>query len=153
MKGPQFRAELFRAFVEAGFTRGGKTVGRDGDAARVLVGVEVSHGTFAQISVGFSLIALGGERPARVELSHMYFGLHRIFPAYRDLIIAAEMLDRTEQPECFAELLSLVPSKFAPHLVWLSNSSNLRTAYRDGALRNGLVLHVADRFLMSEAPS
>jgi hypothetical protein len=151
MKGPQFRAELFRAFVKVGFVRSGKVVAHDGDAARVVVGVEVSDGTFAKVSVGFSLIALGGERPARVELSHMYFGLHRIFPAHRDLIIAAEMLDRREQPEAFAELLSLVQSEFAPHLVWLSSGSNLRTTYRDGALRNGLVWHFAERHLMSEA--
>jgi hypothetical protein len=143
-----FRKGLERAWLAAGFHRAGKSYRRDGSTAATLLSAEKGFGSQWFISVGFWLMGLGADVPDRVERTHMYFRLERLFPEFRETILAAGALGEPEQPESFEQLLHLLAGPIDAALRALGTEEGLRAAINSDRLCQGLIRKEAREYLV-----
>lgn len=151
MNDKQFKKGIFMTLGEHGFTQQGNLMGISSEGAMVLVGVEKGFGDQWFINVGFCLDRIGADAPKRVEQSHMYFRLERLFPSHRELILAAGDLADPEQPDAYEVLLSHLSRDIADELRQLGSERGAIDAYRAGRFGGGLVTKFAREILSGSA--
>lgn len=139
MKATAFKRGLEDAFVAMGFRRSGRSLRRDASEVTVIVGVEKGFGDQWFVNVGFWIHSLGAPPPDRVESSHFYFRLERLFPDMRETILGAGALSDEEQEQKYHELVDLLADRVAPELEALTTEAGLREAMVRGRLRDGLM--------------
>jgi hypothetical protein len=147
--GQQFTAGIFAALKQAGFSGTGNLRRVIGEGGTVLVGVEKGFGDQWFVNAGICLDSLGSEQIERIERSHMYFRLERLFPQYRELILASGQLDDPEQAIAYGELIGLLANDIALGLKQLASARGAAEAYRAGRLEGGLVTKAARELLSS----
>ncbi|HMS18118.1 MAG TPA: DUF4304 domain-containing protein [Planctomycetota bacterium] len=155
MTNSEFKGIIRRAFTLNGFRYVSKNLRFDGSAASILIGLQkFEYGESYFINVGLYLRTLGDEVPAKVEHTHMYFRLERLFPEWSDAIIIGGQLSHHEQPDLAVHLARLIEDKCVPALVELANSlDRIRRVWKDGGLRSGFILKEARQLLSSEISS
>lgn len=141
-----FREQIESAFVLAGFSKANKTVRYDGAAGAVLIGIQkISTSSQYAINIGFWLYGLGEECPDKVELTHLYFRMERLFPDDRGGIVSA--CDLT-QPEFLDVLCEQIRGEYAKELMlFVGDISTIRDMYSLGRFTNGLIRKEARSFL------
>ncbi|MCG5510083.1 hypothetical protein [Ectothiorhodospira lacustris] len=135
--------------MKKNFARLGDLMFTSGDDAVALVGVEKGFGEQKFVTVGFCICRIGIELPRRVELAHMYFRLERLFPQYRECILAAGALDDSDQIAAFKQFLGYLEHTFAPDICGMTSEGGLVKAYCAGRFDAGLVTKQARDFLVS----
>jgi hypothetical protein len=154
MTNKEFKNTIDRVLFFGGFKIVAKNYHYTGEVAVILVGLQkVEYNEQYFINVGFWLTAIGGDNiPLKIEKTHMYFRLERLFPDRRELIIRAGDLSAPEQPRASSLLSQMLADDFIPELISLSNSlDSLRCAYRNGILQSGLILREARELLHSNS--
>jgi hypothetical protein len=146
-----FRSELERALLSIGFERAGKSLVRYDSKVWTLVGLEKGFGNQWSINIGFWLDALGGERPERVEQTHLYFRLERLVPEYHATITLAGALGEPDQPSAYEQLLRLLHGTIGSELRQLGSESGLRQVMAQGRLTQGLVRKEAREWLSAHS--
>lgn len=147
MNGMQFKRGIFSSLMRHGFSARGDLVVLSSDCVSILVGV--SHGFGAQwhIDVGFMLLPLSCQVSARVEKSHMYIRLERLFPEHREAILKAGRLDDPEQQISYEFLSRLLDTQIFAQLSSYTTLQNLAIAFNSLAFTGGLVTKEARQFL------
>ena len=143
MTGQEFRKGLFGALKQHGFARHGSLMRLPGDAVVTLIGVQKGFGQQRFVNVGFWLKQLGGDEPGRIEHSHMYFRLERLFPQHREFILWAGDLAAEGQLSAYHEFLKLLVDEIVGGLKQLGTAEGLVDAYHVGRLTQGLVTKAA----------
>lgn len=118
-----------------------------GDAAIILVGVQKGFGEQWFVNVGFWLKQLGRKEPDRIEQSHLYFRLERLFPQHREFILKASDLADEGQVSAYHEFLRVLVDEIAGDLKQLGTTEGLFDAYHAGRLTVGLVTKAAKEML------
>jgi hypothetical protein len=139
MNAASFKSNIEQVLVSAGFERHEKSLRRYESCVWTLVGIEKGFGPQWHINVGFWLEALDGKCTARVEQSHLYFRLERVFPEHRETITLAGALGDSNQPEAYAALLALLQGDIDRQLRALGTEAGLRAALTAGRLIQGLI--------------
>ena len=143
------RAGLDRVLTEAGFERAAKSLRRRGSGVWTVVELQKGFGQLWHINIGFRLEALGGVCPRRVEQTHLYFRLERLFPAWRETITTAGALDDQGQARAFEALLGLLDGEVRRELLVLASEHGLSSALASGRLSEGLIRKEARNHLLS----
>lgn len=147
MNGLQFKKGIFSLLMRQGFSARGDLMILSSDSVSVVLGV--SHGFGAQwfIDVGFMLLPLSRQVPARVEQSHMYFRLERLFPEHREAILKAGRLDDPDQKNVYDFFVGLLNGQIVSQLSSYTALQNLASAFNSGRFTGGLVTKDARQFL------
>ncbi len=88
MKTNEFKSTIENIFSSKGFDVSGKDLGFKGSEACILINIQkFDQNIQYSMNVGFNLNTLDDSVPKRVELSHMYFRLERLFPELREIIL------------------------------------------------------------------
>ena len=151
MTGQEFAKGLFGALPQHGFARCGSLMRLPGDAVITLVGVQKGFGEQWFVNVGFWLKQLGRNEPDRIEQSHMYFRLERLFPQYREFILEAGDLAAEGQLSAYHKFLKVLVDEIASDLKQLGTAEGLVDAYHAGRLSAGLVTKAAKELLARTA--
>lgn len=150
MTGLKFKKHLEIHLLKLGFIRHGKNSKRETDSASILIGIQKGFGSQWFINVGFWLPSLGGnDIPEKIESTHLYYRLERLFPEYRETIIGAGDLEYEAQFIELDRLKDLLASDIIPDLCILGLETNLKKALAEGRLKNGMIGKEARRFLAS----
>ncbi|MHC2467078.1 hypothetical protein [Bradyrhizobium embrapense] len=144
-----FKEDLFEALLQQGFVRGRDLMRASNDRMVTLVGVEKGFGGQWFINVGLWFTWAGTEEPNRVEQAHLYFRLERLFPQYREIVLAAGDLGDVGQSEACQRLAELISSEIATNVKRLGTEEGLVEAYRARRLEGGLVTKVAKEWLLA----
>jgi hypothetical protein len=147
MSGAAWKKPLEAVLVDLGFSRVGKSYRRLSPDAAVLFSIEKGFGAQWHFNVGFWLSVLGATAPDRVEASHLYLRLERLFPAYRDTILAAGATDEAGQLEALDRLCILLRDSLNPRLRELATIDELRRAVQSGQLNAGMMRKEAREYL------
>jgi hypothetical protein len=139
MKTAVFKSGIEKALTGVGFQRTGNTLQRECHNVATLIGLQKGDGNQWFMNVGFWLSGMGGTIPDRVEQTHLYFRLERLFPRYRETILTAGALSDEEQPAAYRQLIELLDSQIAPELQVLATEASLRKGLGEGRLTHGLV--------------
>jgi hypothetical protein len=143
MKGQDFKKGVFAALQQCEFVRLGNLLRASGQGASIFVGTEKGFGDQWFVSVGLCLDGLGVDLLDRLEQSHMYFRLERLFPQHRELILTAGQLDDPRQPAAYQAFLGLLAGEVANDLERLASERGVVEAYRLGRLTGGLITKAA----------
>jgi hypothetical protein len=146
-KATKFKRDLFQALRQHAFAPSGGAMRFSGDDTVTLVGVQKGFGERWFINVGFWLCRLGTLEFNRIEETHVYFRIERLFPEHRDVILCAGDISDTGQDEAFRALLFLLDNEIAIKLKSLGTEQGLVEAYRAGRLKHGLVTVAARQVL------
>ena len=133
MRPASFRKGIDAALAAVGFVRRGKTYQFESPDTVVLVGLQKEHGDQWFINVGFWLRGLGDAHTDRVEQTHLYFRLERLFPRFRETILVAGALDDDSEPRAYDELVELLRREIGSTLKDLATVDSLRDAMRAAA--------------------
>ncbi len=120
-------------------TKGFDVLGRDfifkGSDADILINIqELDKSVQYCINVGFHLNALDSFVSKKVELSHMYFRLERLFPHLREII-----LDGCNMKN-FGQFKTVLSEECVPKLIELANSIDLiKLWFVEGGFDNGMI--------------
>lgn len=142
-----FRQGIYGALQSLGFKKRGKSVYRDQERVLVLVSVEGGKSSRWYIDVGFWLKSLGETTTDRHEKTHIYIRLERLFPMYRDIILAACALGAPDQPIGYKRLLELLPTEIDGRLRSIGTEDGLKIALRDSHFSHALSLPEARKYL------
>jgi hypothetical protein len=147
MNSLQFKKGIFSLLMRQGFAARGDLIVLSSDSVSIVLGV--SHGFGAQwfIDVGFTLLPLSRQVPVRVEQSHMYFRLERLFPEHREAILKAGRLDDPEQENFYHCFVGLLDRQIVSQLGSYTTLQNLANAFNSGGFTGGLVTKGARQFL------
>lgn len=151
MTGAEYKRGIHSAFKRAGFAKQRYALHAPGDGATVLVNAEKGVGDQWFIHAGFCLDRLDPTPVERVERTHMYFRLERLFPAHRELILTASALDDPGQPVAYPLLLDILAAEIGAGLRALGTEPAIIAAYRAGRLSQGMVLGIARAFIDASA--
>lgn len=149
MKSNEFKQGIFASLMERGFLRRGNLMCFSGNGAQIAVGVENGFGQQWFVNVGFCLDRIGIGEITRIEQSHMYFRLDRLFAQHRELIVWAGALDDMEQSRKYEVFLSLLASEVGEELKQFSSEQAIADAYRAGRFREGLIAKSARDLISS----
>lgn len=147
MSSRDFKKGILEVLQRIGFQKSGAVLCRDGDEAKVLVDVQKGFGEQWFINVGFLLTSLSSEIPTRVERSHLYFRVDRLFPSLRETILTAGDLADRRQQESYKQLIAHLDGELNEGLRELTSLDGLREASRAGRLSHGLVTKEAREVL------
>jgi hypothetical protein len=147
MTGQEFRKGLFGALQQHGFARRGSLMRLPGDAVLTLIGVEKGFGEQWFVNVGFWLKQLGRDEPDRIEQSHLYFRLVRLFPQYREFFLEAGDLAAEGQLSAYHKFLRVLVDEIAGGLRQLGTADGLADAYHADRLTAGFVTKAAKELL------
>lgn len=140
MTNADFKKGIQRALAPTGFTKAGKLNCYAGKGVVVLLALQkLEHDQQFFLNVGFWLTRFGASPPERVELSHLYFRVERLFPEYREIILCAGKLDDEAQPSAFNQFVELLRTTIAGGLVEMADELRLRQAFREGRFEHGLI--------------
>ena len=151
MTGAEYKRGIYRAFQRAGFAKQHYALHAPGDGATAWVNAEKGFGDQWFINAGFCLHRLDSAPVERVERTHMYYRLERLFPAHRELILTASALEDPEQPAAYPLLLDMLATEIGVGLRTLGTEQTLIEAYRAGRLNQGLVLGTTRAFIEASA--
>lgn len=151
MTGAEYKRGVYGALQRAGFAKQRHALHAPGEGATVLVNAENGFGDQWFINAGFCLHRLDSAPVERVEKTHMYFRLERLFPAHRELILTASAIDDPGQPAAYPLLLDLLATEIGAGLRALGTEQSLIGAYRAGRLSQGLVLRGAREMILASA--
>lgn len=139
MSGQSFRKGVFTALQQCGFARLGNLLRAKGDGVSVFINVEKGFGDQWFVNVGFCIDSVSTTQPTRIEHSHLYFRLERLFPEYRDIIIGAGQLGDPGQQTTYFDFINLLISKIAIDLKLMLSERSLSEAFDLGRLNEGLI--------------
>jgi hypothetical protein len=142
-----FKANLFRALRQHGFAPSGQLMRFFEDDIVTLVEAQKGFGSQWFVNVGFWLRRLGTLEPKRIERTHLYFRLERLFPEHREVILGAGDMSDTAQSEAHSALVRLIDRDIASELKVLGTEQGLVEAYGAGRLNAGLVTQAARQVL------
>jgi hypothetical protein len=142
-----FKENLFQALRQHGFAPSGQLMRFFGDDVVTLVEVQKGFGSQWFVNVGFWLRRLGTSEPKRIERTHLYFRLERLFPEHREVILGAGDMSDTAQSEAHSALVRLLDREIASKLKGLGTEQGLVEAYGAGRLNVGLVTQAARQSL------
>ncbi|WP_144020743.1 MULTISPECIES: hypothetical protein [Burkholderia] len=151
MKSSEFKQGIFESLMQCGFIRRGNLMCFSGNGAKVAIGVEKGFGQQWFVNVGFCIDRIGTDEISRIEQSHMYFRLDRLFAQHRELIVGAGALDDMGQPREYEVFLGLLASEVGEELKRFANEQAIADAYRAGRFREGLVTKSVRDLLSSSA--
>ena len=151
MTGAEYKRGIHKAFQRAGFANQRYALHAPGEGATTLVNTQKGFGAQWFINVGFCLHRLDPTPVERVEKTHMYFRLERLFPAHRELILTASEIDDPGQPAAYPLLLDLLAGEIGAGLRALGSERGIIEAYRSGRLNQGLVLGTARALIEASA--
>ena len=143
-----FKAGLREVLRSVGFSQVDQVLVRKSSEVAVLIGFQKNFGQQWFVNVGFWIFKLGSEMPTRVEDTHLYFRLERLFPSQREIILLAGDLKEEGQPAALEELKKVTLSTINKGLADLETLSGLETAMRANRLSHGLVKKEAQSCLM-----
>ena len=109
------------------------------EAVEIIANVDKGFGSQYFVNVGFCLKSLSPICPSKVEQSHMYFRLERLFPGQREIILGAGRLDEQDQERWLSLLCSFIRYDVAARFSALESEAGLRAAWTKGLFVNGLV--------------
>lgn len=147
MNGSQFKKGIFSLLMSQGFSARGDLMVLSSDSVSIVLGVSQGFGAQWFIDVGFTLLPLSREVPLRVEQSHLYFRLERLFPEHREAILKAGRLDDPEQEDSYQCFVGLLDRQIVSHLGSYTTLKNLANAFNSGGFTGGLVTKDARQFL------
>jgi hypothetical protein len=152
MTNREFKSILEGAFTSKGFKLVDKNARYDGTAAAIFVGLQkLEYDEQYFINVGFWLRALGDQAPRKVEQTHMYFRLERLFPNLRETVLDGGRLSLPDQPQAATALSAIISAECIPVLTELANSDlTLRKRFREGGFSGGLIRKEAREALAAE---
>lgn len=139
MKNIEFKKGIYDVLGHVGFYRYGNIMQTSGDGVKILLEVKKGFGEQWFINLGFCLDRFGLKKTTRVEQADMYFRLERVFPKYRETILAAGDLEDPAQAEAYRTFLQLLGKEIVEDLKTLGSEHGLIDAYRLGRLSEGLV--------------
>lgn len=145
--GAQFKKSIYDILKKKDFTKNNNLMCVLGEDAVVLVGVEKGFGNQWFINIGFCFRSLIQEIPSRIEHSHMYYRLERLFPEHREIILAGSDLDDPEHDMWHSKLLYLLSHEVADGLRNFASVKAITEAYQSDRLNMGLVRKEARDFL------
>lgn len=151
MTSTEYKRGIYSAFKRAGFAKQRYALFAPGDGATVLVNAEKGFGDQWFINAGFCLHRLDPTPVERVERTHMYFRLERLFPAHGELILTASTLNDPGQPAAYPLLLDMLATEIGAGLRALGTEQSIIEAYRLGRLSQGMVLGIARAFIDASA--
>lgn len=151
MTGAEYKRGVHKAFQRAGFAKQRYALHAPGEGVTTLVNTQKGFGAQWFINVGFCLHRLDPTPAERVEKTHMYFRLERLFPAHRELILTASEIDDPGQPAAYPLLLDLLAGEVGTGLRALGSEQAIIEAYRAGRLQQGLVLGTARALIEASA--
>jgi hypothetical protein len=150
MTNTDYKAEIENSFVLGGFKKSGKIYAYVGSGVTTVLSLQyVQIEKQYYVNVGFWLRRLGNACPGRVELTHLYYRLERLFPEHRETILCAGKLDDTAQSSALVMFKDLIRTKMASRLIELSDELQLRHAFNEGLLVHGLIRKEARDILQS----
>lgn len=154
MTNHEFKSIIEGAFTSNGFKRVDKNARFDGAAAVILIGLQkLEYDEQYFINVGFWLRALSDQVPRKVEHTHMYFRLERLFPPRREAVLDGGCLSLPEQPQAATKLSAIISQECIPVLVKLANSeAALRQRFSQGGFSGGLIRKEARAALAAATP-
>jgi hypothetical protein len=149
MNNREFKTVIETALTWHGFKRVAKNFRMDGKEASIVIGLQkLEYDEQYFINVGIWLAALGQEVPKKVEHTHMYYRLERLFPQWRQVVLEGGQLSHPEQPSPANRLAEVIGEVCVPTLVALVTSLDwLRQQFEAGALQGGLIRKEAREFL------
>lgn len=152
MTGAEYKQGIYNAFRRAGFAKRRYALHASGEGATALVNTEKGFGDQWFINAGFCLHRLDPTPVERVEKTHMYFRLERLFPEHRELILTASAIDDPKQPAAYPVLLDLLAGEVGTGLRALGNERAIIEAYHTMRLVNqGLVVRGARELIEAAA--
>ena len=151
MTGAEYKRGVYGAFRRAGFAKQRYALHAPGDGTTIVVNAEKGFGDQWFINAGFCLHRMDPTPVERVERTHMYFRLERLFPAHRELILTASALEDPEQPAAYPLLLDMLATEIGSGLRALGTEQAIIEAYRAGSLNQGLVLGTTRAFIEASA--
>lgn len=136
-----FKKMIEKAFLAKGFQKVKNNLQLDGRFITLLIGLQkIEFEDQFYINVGFWIKAIGESTPMKVEHTHLYFRLERMFPEYRKIILDAGDLDNSTQPIPARDLCDILDKTIIPILSNMASSyENMKCAFDEGILRHGLV--------------
>jgi len=137
-----FKRAITEALVVGGFRLVSKNYRLDGPGSTVIIGIQKSDvDEVWYINVGFWMNDLGVEVPPRVELTHMYFRLERLFPDNTQAIHRGVRLNDIGHPQGLANLKRLLNDEMLPTLHrYAEDRASLRAAFQaQDWMKRGLV--------------
>lgn len=155
MTNREFKSIIEGAFIANGFKIVDKNLRFDGSAAVILVGLQkLEYDEQYFINIGFWLFPLGEQVPRKVEHTHMYFRLERLFPHLREAVLDGGHLSLPEQPQAATELSLVILTDCIPVLIELANSDvALRQRFSQGGFSGGLIRKETREFFAEAADS
>jgi len=147
MKATAFKHGIEKALGSVGFLRTSNALRRECPNVTTLIGLQKGDGDQWFLNVGFWLSGIGGTVSDRVEHTHLYFRLERLFPQFRETILTAGALDAEEQLAAYRQLVELLGGEIARGLATFETEKGLREELRDGRLTHGLVRKEARDYL------
>jgi len=143
----QLKKSLERVLSPMGYKPTGKILCSTSGDVSILIAVEKGFGSQHFINVGFWLHRLSEEVPDKVELSHAYFRLERLFPDHRELILSAGDLEDPQQVDSWSELTALLATHFVQELKEIATLEGLRNALSTRLKGAGLIRKELKEFL------
>ncbi|MGF7005741.1 hypothetical protein [Aminobacter sp. BE322] len=134
MKRRRFRKSIEDSLLSVGFVKAGEVLRLEGEEISTLVGFGKGFGNQWFVNVGFWIHALGSQCPEKIEKSHMYFRIERIFPNLREIILTSGDLSDKHQPDALDRLVSHIHGDIGVKLRELTSEGGLRRAMEAGAL-------------------
>lgn len=142
----EFQSRVLFSFSKFGFRGIGRTRKYTGIDADSIINVQ-SADIFCFINVGFIIHAIDNIDTSKVEKSHLYFRLERIFPEYGDIITSASEYSEVDFDNKIISFINLIESVLARKLCDLTEFGTLKQAYSSGLFINGVVTPAARKYL------
>lgn len=142
-----YKQGIYEALRSLGFIKRGNSLYRDQQNVLLLLSVEGGKSHRWYINLGFWLKSLGETTTDRVEKTHIYIRLERLFPMYRDIILASSALGEPDQPIGYERLIELLLTEIDRKLRSLSTEEGLKAALREGRFSHAISLPEARKYL------
>jgi hypothetical protein len=146
-----FKRVVENALIKAGFFKHGKAwLFKATDVSIVIATQSAANSRQTFINVGFWLSALGEAVPEKVELTHMYYSLERLFPQERDAILIAGDNRLAREVDWSSTFASVLDDVCLPGLKSICSMAAIRAEFSAGKLSGGLIRKEARALLESK---
>jgi hypothetical protein len=140
-----------RKFVEGlnkkGFIKKKGILLRETAEVAVMIVFRKGFGSQLNCDIGFWLRALGGAIPDKVEKSHIYVRIERLYPEQREFLLAAMDVGVCDQDAAMKTISNFLQNSFDEILNSMATLSGVAFAYRAGDFAHALISKDARQFL------
>lgn len=144
-----FKKVVNAPFETKGFVKKGQSQYLDGEDVLVVFNLEKIE-MFSKdqyvINIGFWLKTFGLSEFPPYNQCHLYYRVERLFPQYRELVLASCSLEESDQ-QLLADLSDFISGELIPFLQSCTKLTKLRELMSQGSLDGGLVRREAREIL------